>query len=115
MKFCRCEPKSGPPSGSARSLPAMRRQSQACPSPGQGDSLEEAHDNLIEALERFCETAPDNKIQDRHKGSHIIMQKDGQCRTVTVPVPNHRELRAGTLRSIVRQSGLARTLFEEGK
>ena len=77
--------------------------------------MKEAHDNLIEALERFFETAPDNEIQDRHKGSHIIMQRDGQCGTVTVPVPNHRELRAGTLRSIIRQSGLARTLFEEGE
>ena len=53
--------------------------------------------------------------QIRRKGSHIIMQKAGQCGTVTVPIPNHRELRAGTLRSIIRQSDLARTLFEEGE
>ena len=31
----------------------------------QGNSLEEARDNLIEALEMFFETAPHNEIQDR--------------------------------------------------
>jgi predicted RNA binding protein YcfA (HicA-like mRNA interferase family) len=33
--------------------------------------------------------------------------------TVTVPVPSHSELRIGTLQSIIRQSGLPRSLFEE--
>jgi predicted RNA binding protein YcfA (HicA-like mRNA interferase family) len=32
--------------------------------------------------------------------------------TTTVPVPNHRELRAGTLQSIIRQSGVPRAEFE---
>jgi predicted RNA binding protein YcfA (HicA-like mRNA interferase family) len=32
--------------------------------------------------------------------------------TITVPVPDHRELRTGTLLSIIRQSGLPRTLFD---
>jgi predicted RNA binding protein YcfA (HicA-like mRNA interferase family) len=32
--------------------------------------------------------------------------------TVTVPVPDHDELRVGTLLSIIRQSALSRTLFE---
>lgn len=32
--------------------------------------------------------------------------------TVTVPVPDHREIRIGTLRSIIRQSGLPKSLFE---
>ena len=32
--------------------------------------------------------------------------------TTTVPVPDHRELRIGTLMSIIRQSGLPRALFE---
>jgi hypothetical protein len=31
---------------------------------------------------------------------------------VTARVPNHRELRVGTLQSIVRQSKLPRELFE---
>ena len=35
---------------------------------------------------------------------------DGSTRTV--PVPNHDELRAGTLRSIVRQSGISKSEFE---
>jgi len=33
--------------------------------------------------------------------------------SVTVPVPDHRELKAGTLLSIIRQSGLPRAEFEE--
>ncbi len=40
------------------------------------------------------------------------MQKDVQGGTITVPVPDHLELRVGTLLSIIRQSGLPRTLFE---
>ena len=38
----------------------------------QGDSLEEARDNLIEALELFFETAPDNEIQDRLRSEIYI-------------------------------------------
>ncbi len=49
----------------------------------------------------------------RRHGSHVVMQKRLPDTTVTVPVPDHRELRRGTLRSIVRQSGLPRELFEE--
>ncbi len=33
--------------------------------------------------------------------------------TTTVPVPDHKELRKGTLRSIIRQSGVPRSEFEE--
>ena len=33
--------------------------------------------------------------------------------TITVPVPLHREIRRGTLRAIIRQSGLPRAVFEE--
>ncbi len=40
------------------------------------------------------------------------MQKRLETSTVTVPVPDHPELRRGTLRSIIRQSGLPRSLFE---
>jgi predicted RNA binding protein YcfA (HicA-like mRNA interferase family) len=32
--------------------------------------------------------------------------------TTTVPVPDHKELKTGTLSSIIRQAGLARGLFE---
>ena len=48
----------------------------------------------------------------RRRGSHIVMQKALGDSTLTVPVPDHRELRDGTLRGIIRQSGLSRTLFE---
>jgi predicted RNA binding protein YcfA (HicA-like mRNA interferase family) len=41
------------------------------------------------------------------------MQKRGEGFTVTVPVPDHDELRISTLQSIIRQSGLPRVLFEE--
>ena len=40
------------------------------------------------------------------------LRKEGS--TVTVPVPLHSELRPGTLLSIIRQSGLPRSLCEEG-
>lgn len=47
----------------------------------------------------------------RQKGSHIIMQKQVPGSTITVPVPDLKEIRIGTLLSIVRQSGLDRSLF----
>jgi predicted RNA binding protein YcfA (HicA-like mRNA interferase family) len=40
------------------------------------------------------------------------MQKKEADSTVTVPVPDHKELRHGTLRSIIRQSGVPRSFFE---
>jgi predicted RNA binding protein YcfA (HicA-like mRNA interferase family) len=46
------------------------------------------------------------------RGSHIVMQRVTDEGTTTVPVPDHRELRVGTLRSIIRQSGVLRTEFE---
>jgi predicted RNA binding protein YcfA (HicA-like mRNA interferase family) len=49
----------------------------------------------------------------RHRGSHIVMQKKVPGSTITVPVPDHAEVRIGTLQSIIRQSGLSRALFEE--
>lgn len=51
-------------------------------------------------------------VQVRQRGSHIIMQKQIKDSTTTVPVPNHKELRMGTLRSIIRQSRLNKTDFE---
>ena len=48
----------------------------------------------------------------RRRGSHIAMQRTASGITVTVPVPDHRELRIGTLLSIIRQSGLPRSEFE---
>jgi predicted RNA binding protein YcfA (HicA-like mRNA interferase family) len=48
----------------------------------------------------------------RRRGSHIVMQKKVPQGTITVPVPDHNEIRIGTLQSIIRQSGLSRGEFE---
>ncbi|MDN5848912.1 MAG: type II toxin-antitoxin system HicA family toxin [Nitrococcus sp.] len=48
----------------------------------------------------------------RRRGSHIVMQKKLPQSTVTVPVPDHNAIRSGTLRSIIRQSGVPRNEFE---
>ncbi|MBL7843413.1 MAG: type II toxin-antitoxin system HicA family toxin [Cyclobacteriaceae bacterium] len=48
----------------------------------------------------------------RQKGSHIMMQKKLEKSTITVPVPNHKEIKIGTLMSIIRQSGVPRIEFE---
>ena len=46
----------------------------------------------------------------RRRGSHVVMQKADAEGTVTVP--DHGELRTGTLMSIIRQSGVPRSEFE---
>ena len=48
----------------------------------------------------------------RRRGSHIVMQKKIPQGTITVPVPDHNEIRIGTLHSIIRQSGVPRGEFE---
>ena len=48
----------------------------------------------------------------RQRGSHIIMQRATDDGTTTVPVPNHKVVRVGTLLSIIRQSGVPRSEFE---
>jgi predicted RNA binding protein YcfA (HicA-like mRNA interferase family) len=48
----------------------------------------------------------------RRRGSHIVMQKRQAERTITVPVPDHPEIRIGTLQSIIRQSEVPRNEFE---
>jgi predicted RNA binding protein YcfA (HicA-like mRNA interferase family) len=59
------------------------------------------------------------KILEKHgfhevrcRGSHVVMQRRTDAGTVTVPVPDHPELAIGTLLSIIRQSGVARTEFD---
>ena len=47
-------------------------------------------------------------VEVRQRGSHVVMQKKLDTTTITVPVPNHAEIRIGTLLSIIRQSGYAR-------
>ncbi len=48
----------------------------------------------------------------RQRGSHIVVQKRLDATTATVPEPDHAELKLGTLASLIRQSGVPRTLFE---
>ena len=47
----------------------------------------------------------------RQRGSHCVMQKKSGDGTITVPVPMHREVRIGTLQSIIRQSRVPRAEF----
>ncbi|MCH8103241.1 MAG: type II toxin-antitoxin system HicA family toxin [Chloroflexi bacterium] len=54
-------------------------------------------------------------VEVRMRGSHVVMQRRSGESTITVPVPDHAELRVGTLSSIIRQSGLPRSLFEESR
>ncbi|MGE3978647.1 MAG: type II toxin-antitoxin system HicA family toxin [Nitrospira sp.] len=48
----------------------------------------------------------------RQRGSHMVMQRRTDGGTVTVPVPDHAEIRIGTLQAIIRQSGISRSAFE---
>ena len=62
---------------------------------------------------QVCRILRDNGFTEvRRKGSHVVMQCRRKESTRTVPVPDHRELKPGTLMSIIRQSGLQRSLFE---
>jgi predicted RNA binding protein YcfA (HicA-like mRNA interferase family) len=50
-------------------------------------------------------------VRARQKGSHCIMQKRTGEQTVTVPVPMHKEIKIGTLQSIIRQTGIPKENF----
>ncbi len=52
-------------------------------------------------------------IEVRRRGSHMVLQRGLPDTTITVPIPDHKELRRGTLRAIIRQSQLPRDFFEE--
>ena len=41
---------------------------------------------------------------DRQRGSHVILVKDGQ--PATLSVPDHKELAKGTPRSLIRAAGM---------
>jgi predicted RNA binding protein YcfA (HicA-like mRNA interferase family) len=45
----------------------------------------------------------------RQKGSHIVLVKEGQFTTLSVP--DHNEVARGTLRSLIRLAGLTITEF----
>ncbi len=60
-----------------------------------------------------CEILEGNSfIEVRRRGSHVVMQRRTATGTITVPVPDHPELKTGTLMSIVRQSRKSRQEFE---
>ena len=47
----------------------------------------------------------------RQKGSHIIMVKEGEI--VTLSIPNHKEVAKGTLNSLIKSANLTITEFIE--
>ena len=47
----------------------------------------------------------------RQKGSHIIMQRDNPYGLVSIP--NHREVKVGTLRNLIKDAGLTVEEFVE--
>jgi len=53
-------------------------------------------------------------VKAGQKGSHVKMRKMTGNKVLTVIVPMHNELAPGTLKSILRQSGLSiKDLFKE--
>lgn len=54
----------------------------------------------IKALSKF------GFVHVRTRGSHAILNKQAEKGKITVPVPLHKELAKGTLKSIIKQAGL---------
>ncbi len=52
-------------------------------------------------------------VEASQTGSHIKFARTMDNNTRTATVPKHREIAAGTLRSILRQAGLSETEFEK--
>lgn len=42
----------------------------------------------------------------RQKGSHVVMEKAGHEATLSIPVHKGKDVKRGTLRSIIRDAGL---------
>jgi len=53
---------------------------------------------VVKAFER------DGWTKVRQRGSHVVMVKEGSMATLSVP--DHKEVAKGTLRSLIRASGL---------
>ncbi len=53
---------------------------------------------LVQIFEKF------GWIEIRRNSSHIIMIKEGEF--VTLSIPDHNEIAKGTLRSLIRSSGI---------
>jgi len=58
---------------------------------------------VVKAFER------DGWTKARQRGSHVILVKDGSMATLSVP--DHKEVAKGTLRSLIRASGLSADEF----
>jgi len=58
---------------------------------------------VVKAFER------DGWTKARQRGSHVILVKDGSMATLSVP--DHKEVAKGTLRSLIRTSGLSADEF----
>jgi predicted RNA binding protein YcfA (HicA-like mRNA interferase family) len=52
-------------------------------------------------------------VEVSQKGSHVKFLREFEDEVWTVIVPYHREVSPGTIRSILRQSGLAADAFED--
>jgi len=59
---------------------------------------------VVKALERA------GYFVDRQRGSHIILMHDTRPR---ISVPNHKSVKPGTLRAIIRQAGFTVDEFSE--
>ncbi len=62
-------------------------------------------DDVIKLLQR------DGFIVMRQKGSHVSLHKKIENKTVLVVVPLKKEIKKGTLLSIIKQSGMTREYF----
>ncbi len=49
----------------------------------------------------------------RQKGSHIVLRKQVQGHKIVTVVPNHKELRGGTLSSVLRLAQISEEEFEQ--
>jgi len=58
---------------------------------------------VVRAFER------DGWMMVRQRGSHMILVKEGRMSTLSVP--DHREIARGTLRSLIRDSGMTVETF----
>jgi predicted RNA binding protein YcfA (HicA-like mRNA interferase family) len=47
----------------------------------------------------------------RQRGSHIIMVKEGEIATLSIP--DHKEVARGTLRSLIRSAGISVETFSQ--
>ena len=69
----------------------------------------------ILSAREVCETLQEYGFtKSRQAASHIVMRRQTTEGTRIAIVPNHSEIRRGTLRSIIEQSGLSRDLFMTG-